>query len=128
MVKSTTAIVIDDDLDAIELFCEYLELKGIQVIGKGYNGKEAVELYQKNRPDIVFLDIMMPYYNGFYAVDEIQKIEPNAKIIILTADLSEETVHKLEELKFPVIYKPYDLDEVIITIFKVLQRDNDTEI
>ena len=47
MVEPTiTAIVIDDDLDTVELFCEHLELKGIQVIGKGYNGKEAVELYQ----------------------------------------------------------------------------------
>ena len=124
MVESTiTAIVIDDDLDTVELFCEYLELKGIQVIGKGYDGKEAVELYQKIKPDIVFLDMMMPHYNGFYAVEGIQKVEPNAKIIMVTADLTSDTAQKLDELKLPVIYKPYDLDDVMITIHKLLQHD-----
>jgi DNA-binding response OmpR family regulator len=115
-----TAIVIDDDLDTVELFCEYLELKGIKVIGKGYDGKEAIELYQKMRPDIVFLDIMMPHYNGFYAAEGIQKVEPNAKIIMVTADLTSNTSHKLEELKFPVIYKPYELDDIMATIRKLL--------
>jgi DNA-binding response OmpR family regulator len=116
-----TAIVIDDDLDTVELFCEHLELKGIQVIGKGHDGKEAVELYQKMKPDIVFLDIMMPYYNGFYAAEEIQKVEPNAKIIMVTADLTSDTAHKLEELKLPVIYKPYEFDDIMIIIHKLLQ-------
>src|SRR3989338_3354362 len=120
-----TAIVIDDDLDTVELFCEHLELKGIQVIGKGYDGKDAVELYQKMRPDIVFLDIMMPHYNGFYAAEEIQKVEPNAKIIMVTADLTLDTAHKLEELKFPVIYKPYEFDDIMATIRKLLQYVNE---
>ena len=119
MKPTITAIVIDDDLDTVELFCEYLELKGIQVIGKGYDGKEAVELYQKMRPDIVFLDIMMPYYNGFYAVEGIQKVEPNAKIIMVTADLTSDTAHKLEELKLPVVYKPYKFEDIMATISKL---------
>ena len=51
-----TSIVIDDDLDTVELFSEYLEIKGIHVVGKGYDGKEAVELYQKLKPDVIFLD------------------------------------------------------------------------
>ncbi len=117
-----TAIVIDDDLDTVELFCEHLELKGIHVIGKGYDGKQAAELYQKIRPDIIFLDIMMPHYNGFYAVAEIQKVEPNARIIMVTADLTAETANRVDELKVPVIYKPYDMDEVIIKMHKLLQH------
>ncbi len=116
-----TAIVIDDDLDTVELFCEYLELEGIQVIGKGYDGKEAVELYQKMKPDIVFLDIMMPHYNGFYAAERIQKVDSNAKIIMVTADLTSDTANKLKELKVPVIYKPYEFDDIMITIRKLLQ-------
>ncbi|MBI5378330.1 MAG: response regulator [Thaumarchaeota archaeon] len=122
MVEPTiTAIVIDDDPDTVELFCEYLELKGIHVIGKGYDGKEAVELYQKMRPDIVFLDIMMPHYDGFYATKEIQKVDPNAKIIMVTADLTSDTAHRLEELRIPVVYKPYEFDDIMATISKLTQ-------
>jgi DNA-binding response OmpR family regulator len=118
---TTTAIVIDDDLDTVELFCEYLELKGIRVIGKGYDGREAVELYQKLRPHIVFVDIMMPHYDGFYAAEEIRKVDPDAKIIMITADLTSDTAHRLEELQIPAIYKPYEFDDIMTTVSKLMQ-------
>ena len=116
-----TAIVIDDDLDTVELFCEYLEIKGIHVLGKGYDGREAVELYQKLKPQIVFLDIMMPHYDGFYAAEEIRKVDPNAKIIMITADLTSDTSHRLEELRVPAIYKPYEFDDIMTTVSKLMQ-------
>ena len=119
--ETITAIVIDDDLDTVELFCEYLEIKGIHVIGKGYDGKEAVELYQKLKPGIIFLDVMMPRYDGFYAASEIQKIDPDAKIIMVTADLTSETAHGLEKLKIPVVYKPYEFEDIIRAISELMQ-------
>lgn len=118
-----TAIVIDDDLDTLELFCEYLELKGIRVLGKGHDGKEAVELYQKLKPRIIFLDIMMPHYDGFYAAEEIRKVDPNAKIIMVTADLTSDTAQRLGELKIPVVYKPYEIDDIMATISKLMQSN-----
>lgn len=120
--KTITTIVIDDDVDTVELFSEYLEIKGISVIGKGYDGKETVELYQKLEPDIVFLDIMMPRYDGFYAVMEMRKIDPDVKVIMVTADLTSETAHRLEELKIPVVYKPYEFEDIMAAISKVMQQ------
>jgi YesN/AraC family two-component response regulator len=49
------------------------------------NGKEAVELYKKEKPDLVLMDIMMPVMSGIDAVKEIKKIDPNAKIVAITA-------------------------------------------
>ena len=121
--KTITSIVIDDDLDTVELFCEYLEIKGIRVVGKGYDGKEAVELYQKLKPDIVFLDIMMPHYDGFYAMEEILKVDPNAKVIMVTADLTSDTADRLEELKVGVVYKPYEFDDILSTIYRLTQSN-----
>ena len=97
--RMLTSIVIDDDIDTVELFSEYLEIKGIRVVGKGYDGKEAVELYQKLKPDIVFLDIMMPHYDGFYAFEQIKNIDPDAKLIMVTADLTSDTADILAEQK-----------------------------
>ena len=119
--ETITAIVIDDDLDTVELFCEYLEIKGIRVIGKGYDGKEAVELYQKLKPGIIFLDVMMPRYDGFYAASEIQKIDPDAKIIMVTADLTSETANRLEKLDIPIVYKPYEFEDIMKAISKLMQ-------
>lgn len=64
-----TAIVIDDDHDIVDVFSDILQILQIDVIGKGYDGKEAVELYQKFTPDLVILDLMMPKYDGIYALE-----------------------------------------------------------
>ncbi len=120
MVK---VIVVDDDVDTVEVFCEYLEIKDITVLGRGYNGKTAVELYEKYRPDIALLDVMMPEYDGFFGLENIKNINPDAKVIMVTADLTFDTEKKLKDLNASaVIYKPYEIDSVIDTIHKVYKQ------
>lgn len=113
-------IIIDDDKDTILTFADYLSIHNIEVLGLGYNGKEAIELYKRLKPDIVLLDIMMPEYDGFFAFEGIRKQNPNAKIIAVTADLTAETEKKLFRLNANAIaYKPYDIDNIVDTIEKV---------
>jgi two-component system, chemotaxis family, chemotaxis protein CheY len=120
----TSVIVVDDDRDTVEVFCEYLSIKNIQVLGRGYDGKAAVDLYKEHKPDIVLLDVMMPDYDGFYGLEQIRKHDPNAKIIMVTADLTSDTEKKLVELKASaMIYKPYEIDSVIETIEKVSKEN-----
>jgi len=115
--KNATALVVDDDLDTVEMFSDYLENKGVDVIGKAKDGKEGFELYKKLKPDVIFLDVIMPNYDGFYTLKKIREIDTNAKIIMVTADFSPTTKNKLKEMKATdVIYKPYDgkaIDRVI---------------
>jgi DNA-binding NtrC family response regulator len=118
-----TAIVIDDDVDTVDVFCDYLTLKNVKVLGRGHNGKDAFELYQKYKPDIVFLDLMMPDYDGFYGLENIRKINPNSKVVVITADLRQETAEKLEKLKpTEVFIKPYDIEKIT----KLLERISST--
>lgn len=108
-----TAIVVDDDKDTVDVFCEYLNMKNVKVVGMGYNGKEALELYQLHAPDIVFLDLMMPDYDGIYALERIRRINPEAKVVVITADVRDDTTKKLDLLKPTEIFvKPYDLDRI----------------
>jgi len=112
--KQTTALVVDDDPDAVEMFSDYLEIKGIKIIGKCKDGKEAFESYKKLNPDVVFLDIMMPDYDGFYALQKIREVKSDAKVIMVTADMSSETKKKLREMKpTDVIYKPYNVEKIL---------------
>ena len=118
----TKVVVVDDDIDTVEVFCEYLEIKDINVVGRGYDGKSAVDLYDKLRPDIILLDVMMPDYDGFYALAGIRKVDPAAKIIMLTADLTSDTEKKLKKLNTSaIVYKPYEIDGVVDTINRILK-------
>lgn len=115
-----TAIVIDDDQDCLEVFCEFLKIKGINVLGKGYNGKDAVELYKRYNPDIVLSDVMMPDYDGFYGLENIQNYDPDAKVIMVTASTEFDNDRKLMELGAShIIKKPFEIDKMLDIIQKI---------
>ena len=117
-----TAIVIDDDRVSIQLFIDVLRMMEIQVLASGSDGKDAVRLYKKYRPDIVFTDILMPENDGFYALEEIRKLDSHAKVVAVTADLTDETATKLKKLNISaVIYKPYDIEDIKKTLFEKYQ-------
>lgn len=111
---SNTVIVVDDDFDSVEIFSSLLEENNISVVGKGYNGKEAISLYQEKKPDFVFLDLNMPDGSGFHAIRKIKSINDSAKIIPVTANNEYSTKKKLQDMGIPdVIVKPFDIDRVI---------------
>jgi len=118
--ENLNVIVIDDDYNTVDVFTEFLELSEVKVVGKGYDGKDAVHLYKQLMPDIVFLDVMMPNYDGFYALEKIKKINPNALVVMITADLSTETEFKLDSMKAnAVVYKPFDIQQIMEIIDKL---------
>lgn len=123
MLRVPTAIVIDDDRDNVELFCEYLEIINIKVLGCGYDGKEAVELYAKHKPDIVFLDLLMPIYDGFYALENIRNLDSNAYVVIITAVVDNEGRIKFEKTKpNHIIQKPFDQEQITDVVAKLEQK------
>ncbi len=114
MHRIPTAIVIDDDVDMVQAFCEFLRLLDIDVVGSGRNGKEAIELYIEKSPDIVFLDLVMPEYDGFFALQGIKAIDSAAKVVVLTANASQDVIKMLQRLEpYWVIFKPFEADQII---------------
>ena len=109
----SSIIIIDDDVNAVESLKEYFELSKMDVLGCGYNGKDAVELYKKHKPDVVLLDLNMPEFDGYYAIENIKKINPKTKIIVLTGSVVAETKEKLDEYQLYAIFsKPYKITEL----------------
>ena len=117
----TNSVVVDDDEDSLELFCEILEHLGVDVLGTGKDGKEGVHAFKKHRPDVIFVDLLMPKYDGFYAIDRIFNIDANAKIVVITGDLRVGESYLLDTYDVSaVIYKPFDIStvkQVIADIF-----------
>lgn len=115
-----SAIVIDDDQYNVDLFCEFLEIISVKTLGQGNNGLQAVELYEKYKPDIVFLDLLMPDYDGFYALENIRQINPHAFIVVITAVVDKNSRQKLEASSpSQIIQKPFEPEQIteIITKF-----------
>ena len=75
-------LIVDDAAFMRMMLKDILEKNGYQVIGEASNGLKAVELYKKDRPDIVTMDITMPEMDGIEALKEIMTFDPKANIII----------------------------------------------
>ena len=117
--REPTAIVIDDDKPTTLFLKRLLRMMEVDVLAIGSDGKDAVRLYEKYKPDIVFTDILMPENDGFYAIEEIRKFDPYAKIIAITGDSANETATRLKELNVSaVVYKPFEIEDVKKVLFK----------
>ena len=108
-------IIADDNRDMVDSLSILLGQKRIHVVAKAFNGKEAVDLYFSYKPDVLLLDMKMPDFDGSYAITEIQKKDPNAKIIVITAHLDESKKSK----NTPVFIKPIEIDELVEAIEKL---------
>jgi len=117
-------IVIDDDQNILDLFCDFLDVLEIEVLATGKNGMEAVELYEEYTPDIVFTDLAMPNYDGQYAVENIKDKNQNAKIIVVTANSKDYEINLFEMLNIPVISKPFGVNVLKQTISDISENES----
>ncbi len=99
MGKSITVLLADDHDVVCEGFRMLLEAEtDIHVIAQARNGREAVQLAKKFRPDVVVMDIAMPLLNGFEATRQILKSDPSTKILVLSAHSDVEYVERVTAL------------------------------
>jgi DNA-binding NarL/FixJ family response regulator len=84
-MSSIRLVVVDDHvLFRRGLISLLEEMPNFQVIGEASNGQEALQLIEKVQPDIVLLDINMPVMNGIEALENIRKLYPAQKVLMLT--------------------------------------------
>lgn len=89
-------LLVDDHTVVREGLRYLLETEGdIKIVGEAHHGREAVQLTEKLRPDVVLLDIAMPFLNGVEAARQIAKICPETKILILSSYEDDEYIRKL---------------------------------
>ena len=116
-----TKIMVVDDAQFMRMKCaKLLSSNGYDVI-EAATGAEAVESYKTERPDAVLLDITMPDMDGLQALKEIRKIDPEARIAMVTAMGQQSIV--MEALKSGAkdfIVKPFDPDRVLAAVQKIM--------
>jgi DNA-binding NarL/FixJ family response regulator len=94
MVASRTLLVDDHALVRSGLRVLIEQMPEVEVIGEAGNGREALELVERERPAIVIMDIAMPEMNGLEALIRIKKLLPTVRVIILSMYASSEHVQR----------------------------------
>src|ERR1700719_1920973 len=92
--KKTTRIMLADDHQLVRAGFRALlkQIPAVEVVAEAADGREALHLFKKHRPDVVLIDIAMPKLNGLEAIARITKDYPNAIVIVLSMHANQEYV------------------------------------
>ncbi len=118
---ATRVLVVDDAVFMRSTIKEIFTSNGFEIAGEAANGIEAVEKYRDLKPDLVTMDIVMPYKNGIEATREIVRENKNANVIICSALGQEALVTEaIEAGATDFIVKPFRPENVIQVVKKAL--------
>lgn len=114
-------LIVDDSRTSRKILRNLLEEEGYEVVGEARNGDEGYLKYKELQPDLVTMDITMPVTDGIQALQLIKHIDRYAHVVMITAaGQKEKMIQALKEGADEFVTKPYDREEVLATIRKVL--------
>ena len=114
-------LVVEDDRNISDLIRMYMEKEGFEV-RSAYDGGKAIEEFEKQAPDLVLLDIMLPVMDGWAVC---RKIRETSKVPIIMLTAKGETFDKVLGLELGAddyMVKPFDAKEVVARVKAVLRR------
>jgi two-component system chemotaxis response regulator CheY len=119
--KIMAKVLIVDDAAFMRISIKNMLTKnGYEVVGEAENGAVGVELYKELQPDIVTMDITMPEMSGLDALKEITKLDPQAKVVMVSAMGQEAMVRDaIVSGAKGFIVKPFKEDGIIAAIRKL---------
>jgi YesN/AraC family two-component response regulator len=111
--KKMTAMVVEDEAVANELLSSTFK-NFFKDVTSAFNGKEALELFKENRPDIVFVDIIMPEMDGIELARRIREINPQQMVVVISASNDIQKISETIEIGVnSFIQKPIDTKKII---------------
>ena len=114
-------MVVDDEVYLQDLYSDILSVVGHEIVDRAFNGEEAVIKYEAmtQKPDLIIMDHRMPIKNGIEATMDILKINPKARVLFISADVSQEKrAGQIGAVGF--LEKPFPMDKLFRTIERVL--------
>jgi two-component system chemotaxis response regulator CheY len=116
-------LIVDDSIIARQMLRKILEQEGVKQVQEALNGTEAIAKYKSFKPDLVFLDIIMPDMPGDKTLEEIMAADKNARVIMLSSlGTKEKVLECLKKGAENFIMKPIE-KERLIEIFKKIVGD-----
>jgi DNA-binding response OmpR family regulator len=116
-------ILLVEDEETLAVGLEYNLTEEGYLVKWAKNGREALEFYESEKFDLVILDIMLPYINGFEIAERIRSSDPQMPILLLTAKTeSADKVKGLEKGADDYLTKPFHLQELLLRVKGMLKR------
>lgn len=84
-ISDMTVLICDDSMFARKKLSMSISSFGVKAVFEAADGEEAVAKYTENKPDVVFMDIIMPKVTGLEALKQIIEIDPDAKVIMASS-------------------------------------------
>ena len=114
-------LLVDDEKLAIQgLQLRLDKFDDVEIIGTCANGREAIRAIKTEKPDLVFLDIQMPGFDGFSVVKGVMEIEP--PLFVFVTAYEEHAIRAFEANAVNYLMKPVDEDKLADTVERVRQR------
>lgn len=116
-------LIADDSAYMRSILKDLLLRNGYDVAGEAENGKEVLALYEKLKPDVVAMDIMMPEMSGIQALKEIKEKYPEARVVMAAAMGQQNLVVEAVRAGASEFFiKPVQAERVVEAIEKTLQK------
>jgi two-component system LytT family response regulator len=114
-------LLVDDEKLAIQGLQLRLEpYPDVEIIGTCANGREAIRAIKTEKPDLVFLDIQMPGFDGFSVVKGVMELEP--PLFVFVTAYEEHAIRAFQANAINYLMKPVDVDELADTLDRVRTR------
>lgn len=116
------AVLIVDDADFMrDILREIVQDLGWAVAGEAADGAQAIAMYRQQRPDLVLLDITMPGMDGNEALKAILELDPEARVVMITAlGQKEQVLAAIKAGARDFVIKPFDTERVAATLTRLL--------
>lgn len=116
-------LVVDDALIIRKMIIDLAKECGWAIAGEAKDGQEACEIYSNQKPDLVTMDMVMPNMNGLEALKKIREIDPNARIIMISAvNQKDKLMESIEAGASDFIVKPFDKTRLKALLGKILSE------
>jgi DNA-binding NtrC family response regulator len=120
--ESHTILIVDDDADSRAVLDDVLTEQGFTV-AVAADARSGLDLVRQHRPAVVLLDLDMPGMSGLQALPEIQAIEPEIPVIILTGEARVPTVvEAMRRGAYDYLTKPWRAEELLLRLHRALER------
>lgn len=124
MEKKYTALLCDDSAVVRKMLRHILNESPVGTVFEAIDGNQAVELYRQHRPDIVFMDIVMPGKTGIQALSEIRAHDPSARVIMASSTgTSKNLKSAIDSGAVDFIQKPFEREAVLKLIRRILEGE-----
>ena len=116
-------ILLVEDEETLAVGLEYNLIDEGYIVDWVKNGRKALEYFEANEYDLIILDIMLPYYNGFEIAERVRAKSPQMPLLMLTARTNaEDKVRGLEIGADDYLTKPFNLQELLLRVKGMLRR------